>query len=253
MSICDQIAGEFGQLFSCSTVNRHVRIRTPFLYPDGDVIDVFYRLEGEMVIISDLGETTRWLRSQTPSMRKTFKQKQLILDICAANEVEFFRGSLNIRANAGANIAQKVNQLVQAIIRVSDIWLTFRTKSSQSFADEVAEFLQEKNISFERNDKLPGRSGRAYTVDFHTFHENRGGLVNVLSTGSKAYANMTAERTLACWYDLSYLKSTNLRFISLFDDSFDVWTAEDFRLVSGLSETAVWSKPEEFVELLTAA
>jgi len=62
---CELITEQIGLLFSCSPVNQYIRIQTPFLYPDGDVIDIFDRAEGDAVTLTDLGETLRWLRMQT--------------------------------------------------------------------------------------------------------------------------------------------------------------------------------------------
>ncbi|MEI7749169.1 MAG: hypothetical protein WCI81_08845 [Chlorobiaceae bacterium] len=38
---------------------------------------------------------------------------------------------------------------------------------------------------------------------------------------------------------------------SLFDDTSDVWTDEDFKLVEPLSTISRWSRPDEFVNILT--
>jgi hypothetical protein len=43
------------------------------------------------------------------------------------------------------------------------------------------------------------------------------------------------------------------KFISLFDDTADVWAEEDFRLVEDLSDIARWSRPDEFAEALRVA
>jgi hypothetical protein len=43
---CEAIAEHIGELFTCSSLNGYVKIRTPHLYPDGDVIDLFLK-EGE--------------------------------------------------------------------------------------------------------------------------------------------------------------------------------------------------------------
>jgi hypothetical protein len=39
-----------------------------------------------------------------------------------------------------------------------------------------------------------------------------------------------------------------LKFISLFDDTLDVWNEEDFRLVEDISDIAYWSRADEFLE-----
>lgn len=38
--------------------------------------------------------------------------------------------------------------------------------------------------------------------------------------------------------------------VSLFDDTGDVWSDEDFRLVEPLSMVARWSSPEDFESIL---
>jgi hypothetical protein len=43
-----------------------------------------------------------------------------------------------------------------------------------------------------------------------------------------------------------------LRFVSLFDDTLDVWTPEGFHLVEELSEVSRWSRPDELAEKLAA-
>jgi hypothetical protein len=59
---------------------------------------------------------------------------------------------------------------------------------------------------------------------------------------------------LAAWYNLSHLqmRPEAVRFVSLFDDTLDVWSPEDFRLVEELSEVSRWSRPDELAEKLAA-
>ena len=80
-------------------------------------------------------------------------------------------------------------------------------------------------------------------------------FVSVLSTGSRGATKRIAEHTLAQWYDLSHLRVglEPLLFVSLFDDTSDVWSPEDFRLVEQVSDVALWSRPEDFERALAAA
>jgi hypothetical protein len=66
---------------------------------------------------------------------------------------------------------------------------------------------------------------------------------------------LVSEHVLATWYDLNHLAAgpEALRFVSLFDDTADVWGAEDFSLVEQLSTIARWSRPDEFAALLGEA
>lgn len=253
--LCERLTADLGALFTCAEQGAYQRIRTPYLYPDGDNIDLFCKANGDLLTVTDLGETTRWLRMQTVSPRRSPKQRQLIEDIGLTHGVEFFRGMLVARCRPGDSLAAVVTRLAQAALRVSDLWFTFRTRAVESMGDEVADFLSERQFIFERAEKLAGRSGRVWTVDFHVRAPMRSALVYVLSTGSRSAARSVAEHVLAAWYDLNHLAvgPEALRFVSLFDDTADVWAPEDFKLVERLSITARWSEPDRFAETLLEA
>jgi hypothetical protein len=255
LDLCADLQRGLGELFTCAPQGEFQRIRTPYLYPDGDNIDLFLKTDDDVITVSDLGETLRWLRSQTLSPRRSPKQNALISDACLTHGVELYKGMLLARCRAGDSLASVTMRVAQACLRVSDLWFTFRTRAVESVTDEVADFLTERHFSFEHGAKLAGRSGRGWTVDFHVRVPARSSLVYVLSTGSRSAARSVAEHVLAAWYDLSHLAvgPEALRFVSLFDDTADVWTPEDFRLVEPLSIVTRWSQPDEFAEVLAEA
>jgi hypothetical protein len=252
---CTQIQEQIGELFGCSEVGNYIRLRTPFMYPDGDYIDIFWEQSSEDVTLTDLGETVRWLRMQTISPRRSQKQTQLIQDICLNHGVEFYRGMLQVRYRTNENLAMAVTRLAQAAIRTSDIWFTFRNRTVESVTDEVTDLLLERSIPFDRNVNQIGRSGRSWPINFYTRTPKRSSLVQVLSTGSRGASRRITEHIVATWYDLSHLKvgPEALRFVSLFDDTSDDWTPEDFRQLEALSDIARWSEPDELLQLLEAA
>jgi hypothetical protein len=225
---CKEIEENIGELFTCSEMNGYVRIRTPYLYPDGDVIDLFLSEKNGTHTLTDLGETLGWLKTQSLSPKRSPKQRQMIADVCLTHGVELFRGMLAVRLSSPNDLAASLTRLSQAALRVADLWFTFRTRAVESITDELADLLTERDIAFDRGEKLLGRSGRSWTVDFHTRH------------------------VLAAWYELSNYKlgPERLNFISLFDDTLDIWSQEDFKLVSELSDVTFWSKPDTFLENL---
>jgi hypothetical protein len=247
---CKLITEQIGLLFSCSPVNQYTRIQTPFLYPDGDIIDIFYREEGDAAVLTDLGETLRWLKMQTVTQRKSPRQRRLIADICLTHNIELYRGMLTTRVRRSEDLTSAVMRLSQGILRVSDLWFTFRHKAGESIVDEVEDLLQEHQIAFVRSPRVAGRSATVWRPDFQIRRKEHSALVRVLSTGSRAATHDLAARTSAMWHDLSYLTvgQEALEFISLFDDTLDVWNEEDFRLVENISDIAYWSRSDEFIE-----
>ena len=231
--MCQDLQWEIGALFTCSEHGDYHRIRTPYLYPDGDNIDLFCKVVDDVVTVGDLAETTGWLRMQTAALRRSPKQKRLVEDACVTHGVELYRGMLQARCRPGDKWAEVVTRVAQAALRVSDLWFTFRTQAVQSITDEVTDFLTEREFGFERAKRLAGRSGRGWTVDFHVRTERRSSLVLVPSTGNRAAAHRVSEHVLAAWRDLNHLAAgpEALTCISLFDETADVWADEDFRLV----------------------
>lgn len=252
LSPCTEIANTIGELYECSPINGFVRIRTPYLYPDGDVIDLYLQEKAGQITLTDLGDTLRWLRMQTVTRQKTDKQEALIRDICLTLGIEQYRGMLLLRVKQNESLASALTRLAQAVIRVSDLWFTFRTRAFESIQEEVAEFLLELKIPFTQNEKVRGRSGRTRTIDFHTRHPRQSAFIELVSTGSRAAANARVDNTFVTWADINYLKvsSDDIKFISLLDDTLDIWTLENIRFLEQISDIAYWSRPEQFAELI---
>jgi hypothetical protein len=145
--------------------------------------------------------------------------------------------------------------VAQAALRIADLWFTMRTRAVETVADEVGDWLDERAIPFERGVVQVGRSGRTWTVDFQTRLANRTSLVFLLATSSRAAARRVTEHVVAALYDLNYLTlvQPGLAFVSLFDDTEDIWRDEDFRIVEQLSKVACWSRPDQFEWVLRAA
>src|SRR2546430_11227265 len=95
-AFCEELKGQLGEMFMCSQVpNDLVRVRTPFWLPDGGVIDLFVQeVRPKGFIITDLGESLGWLRTQSMSGKRSPKQDKLISDVCMTLGVELFKGQL---------------------------------------------------------------------------------------------------------------------------------------------------------------
>lgn len=251
--ICGDLRKQIGKLFTYTKHGEFYRIRTPYLYPDGDNIDLFCKSDGRCITVTDLAETTGWLRSQSISRKRSPKQDQLIHDACVTHGVEFHRGMLRAQQDIGEDLASVITRVAQAALRVSDVCFTFRTRTPSVITDEVAEHLEECKLKFDRSEKIAGRSGREWTIDFRVQNSKRSCLVNVLTTWNRSSALRITEHVLAAWHDLEYRTNgpESLEFVSLFNDTIDVWKEDDFKLLEPVSTISLWSRPDKFVDILT--
>ena len=254
--LCISIGRSLPPLFVCTPAPQEgVRVRTPMLYPDGGVVDVFVLERRSGYTVTDHGDALGWLGLQSVSAQRSPKQQMLLQDVCQTLRIELSQGRLVLRSVPKDDVAESVLRVAQAVVRVSDLWFTLRSQSIQTTADEVDEWLREKQIPFERQVRKQGRSTQAWTIDFETHIGNQVSLVFLLSTGSRGTVRRLAEHVLAGCVDLSHLKAREpeLAFVSLFDDTEDVWRPEDFSLVNDYSEVARWSRPDEFEQILRAS
>ena len=110
-----------GGKFTCTEHGDFQRIRTPYLYPDGDNINLFCKAEGDAVTVTDLAETAGWLSMQSAAARRPPEQNRIIDEVCVARGVEFHRGMLRSRCRSVGELAAAVERVAQAALRVSEL------------------------------------------------------------------------------------------------------------------------------------
>ena len=254
--LCATLSDTAPPLFHCQPAPREgVLVQTPFLYPDGGVVEVCVIERNGQFVVTDHGEALGWLGMQSVRGNLSPNQRRLVDDVCQTLGVELNRGRLVLWRDDTAQLGEAVHLVGQAVVRVSDVWFTLRQRATATVKDEVAEWLVEAEISFDPDVSKAGRSGREWRIDYQTSTDAKTALVFVLATGSRGAAHRIIERTLAGWVDLHHLKADapSLSFISLFDDTTDVWCEEDFMMVNEWSELAFASRPDGFVRMLAAA
>ena len=107
IDLCIMIKGGLSPLFECTPAPREgVRVRTPMMYPDGGIVDVFVLDRGGSYTLTDFGDTLGWLRMQTVSPRRTSKQVRLVEDVCQTLGVELYQGQLVLRECAPHELSE---------------------------------------------------------------------------------------------------------------------------------------------------
>jgi hypothetical protein len=231
--------------------------------PDGDLIDVFMLERGGEYIVTDFGDTLGWLRMQSPRSNLTQKQQAMVGDICLTLGVEQHKGQLVLHRAEVRSLPEAVLLLAQAAMRVASVWFTFPTfalpladaavRASETTADQVEDWLrQQRQLSIRRNVRHAGGSGRQWKVDYEVSTEAQTSLVFLLTAGTRPKAQRVTEHVLAGCFDLRELRTGEmpLAFVSLFDDTRDVWRDEDINLMKGYSNVAFWSRRNEIPDIL---
>lgn len=251
--ICASISPSLPALFQCEAAPREgVRVRTPLLFPDGGIVDVFVVAKKNGYVVTDYGDALGWLGQHSVSNRLSKNQQSMVKDVCQTLRLELTQGQLTrskVRLN---DLAVAVVEVAQAVVRVSDIWFTMRSRSTQPTAEAVDKWLRTKSIRFARDVQIQGRS-RRWRIDFETQAYGQTSLVRLLTTRAKGATRRMVEHAVAGWVDMRNLRESErgLTLVSLFDDTKDVWSESDFRQLEIHSEIAKWSQREQFNRILT--
>ena len=97
-----------------------MRVRTPLVYPDGGVVDVFVLEHDGEVGVTDLGEALGRLRMQSVDAGRSAEQTRRVEDTCQTLGVALHRGQLVLRVGPDTMIAEAVLRVGQAAVRLSD-------------------------------------------------------------------------------------------------------------------------------------
>ena len=138
-SLCSSIREWFHEQWECTPAPEgSIRVRTPYMYPDGGILDLFVLEDGDSYKVTDFGETVAWLRMRMGSTKLSPERRVQISAACRTHGVVNNHNQLEL-ANVAANgLPRAVVQLAATATRVSDLWFTFPCANLRS-ASSMAE------------------------------------------------------------------------------------------------------------------
>lgn len=258
-----EIAKGFSLVKDCTVLtNGTLRLATPFRYPNGSLIDLFIYSEPVLFphhVISDLGQTAIYLRNLHIDLDSTKKRRQLLEDVCESLNIQKHNSQFIVTLDEGGPeaIPEKMVQLAQACIRISDLSFMQRFPMSSAFKDEVEEFIDTAGVEYEPDASLPGKYGRVVPVDF-LVHGKLSSAVKTLSTRNPATAHDLMNEVLRCWIDLSEYAANN-QLVTIIDDrdmpiKDRMYRKDDLSRIADFSSLLAFpSQRDQIKEILIAA
>jgi hypothetical protein len=116
-----------GKLFKCSNFyHGYIRIRTPLVFPDGTVIDLFFKEREEGFILADLGEVLIWLDSLIhPAQERQEllnKMKEAKKDILLTHGTSEQEGVIFINFDEISELPEVLVRLLQTVLGISFLY-----------------------------------------------------------------------------------------------------------------------------------
>lgn len=234
----------------CLPDGRRVRIVTPYLYPDNDLVEVFVEELGQgRVRVTDLGETLRHLESHGVDVLGSAKRRFLLEQVAKRIHVDVRRGKL-VAEGPLNQVGSLVLDVVMAAQGVADLIYTSKAYEPATFPKEVSIFLTEHNVPHESHAPMLGSSGTKYWTSLRIDGSREVEvLVEAMSPMQESGMTPVVNRVFRMWSDVNGSREK----ISLLNDVDYSWRERDINILQRVSLVHRWSAKEEFLRRVSTA
>lgn len=239
---------------SCSIVRSGaLRMSTPFCYPNGEYVDLFLASdEGSLLDtyrLSDYGQTFQFLKNAMVSAFSTARKKEIISDITSQLGVHY-GGDLYVLLNNTDidDLSSSIMRLSQACVRISDMATHQRLRSSNSFRDDVEDFLDAHRFAYLADVWVPGRFGKDVRMDFEVKTTRRNSYVNILAAMNETSAHNSANEIYVKLLDMSATgKRIEHKIITVYNSLSSAIRNEDIARLVTTSNVVSYPDEQDFL------
>jgi hypothetical protein len=239
----------FSLIYQCDTVkNGALRFATPFTYPNGSYIDLFFKRKHglfDTYILSDYGQTFNYLLDIGFNLWATKKRRQFVTDICYSLNVRYAQNMFEVEIldSELPSLSDFIVRLTQACIRIADLSFTQRLQTYGTFDAEVEEFIALSDLDYETEPiDLIGIYDKPVKVDFKVKGIRTSSLIQTWSPRNPNISHTTSNEIFRRWHDLNNYR-TMYQFVTVVDETDSTYRPDDLAVLYEYSQ--VFSFPTE--------
>jgi len=202
---------------SVKEINEFFEITTPFLDRNNDCMQIFLKNEGDdNYLLTDDGYIINDLllldfNLETPRRKKLLNQ---ILNSYGVHKDK--NNALTIYANKD-NFPIKKHFLIQAMLSVSDMFMTSRSMVTTLFYEDVENYLYDNEVRFFSNIQFTGKSGYVHNFEFAIPPSKHGPERLIKAINSPNKENTTSN--LFIWNDTKQTRKSESNLYVFLNDS----------------------------------
>jgi len=176
-------------------------VTTPFTGLFNDLIEIFFKIDGENILLSDDGYTLRNLKEIGIDIDRS-KTRKKILSHILTNFGIIRNGDELIKEATIATFPQKKHSFLEALIEINDLFMLTRHNVSTIFKEDVEEYLNSLSLVYTRNFKFTGKSGIDFNFDFLIAHKTKEIVIRAINFLNKT----TLTSFLYAWLDIKEVR-----------------------------------------------
>ena len=226
------------------------QLTTPFIDRHNDHIQIYAEPRGpDLFLLTDDGYIVAELKSSAVETRGS-RREEIFHQLLAGHGVVLRDKELQAEAST-ENLGQRVHNLIQAMLSLDDMFVLAQPTVQKIFIQDVADFLDEKDVRYTPRVKLAGKSGLDHLVDFviPKSREAPERVVQVLNSPRR-------DRVESMLFSISDTQSARGQEVSYFAIINDTRNKVPPEVLNAFSEYSVqaypWSHREKLVQSLAA-
>lgn len=230
-------------------VGDYEEITTPFVDSHNDYIQFYITRTKNGYLLTDDGYTISDLEICGCDV-KSKKRSTMISQLAESLGVFVQNGSLVTEAS-DTDIARKQHMMIQAILKISDMFLTSSSHVKGLFLEEVNAFLDENDIRNTPSVMMMGQSGLTHRFDFviPASRKMPERIITTLNTPSK----QNVQAAIFAWNDVIKTRSKQSKGYIVLNDSKRGPNADLFAAITSYNIIPIqWTQRFSYVEELTS-
>jgi hypothetical protein len=225
-----------------------VELTTPFLDRHNDHLQLYAEQKSpDVYLLSDDGYVLGELKAGGVEARGT-RRRELFAEVLSGYGVSIRGNELQVEATA-SSLGQRVHNLIQAMLAIDDMFVLALPRTATLFVEDVARFLDERDVRYSPRVKLAGKSGLDHLVDF-VIPKSRGVPERVLQV-INAPRRDRVESLLFAVQDTRPTRGHKVLFYALVNDSRKAVAPEVLNAFAAYQVEALpWSRRNQIAEAL---
>lgn len=224
-------------------------ITTPFIDSHNDYIQFYIRRSSRGFVLTDDGYTMNDLEMCGCDI-KSKKRKEFILQIAESLGVSINGNSIVTEATE-SDIACKQHMMIQAMMKISDMFLTTSSRVKGLFFEEVDSFFEENDIRNTPSIMLMGHSGLSHRFDFviPSSRKMPERIVTTLNTPSK----QNVQAAIFAWNDVTKSRPTHSKGYIVLNDAKKTPSIEIIAAIKNYDLVPLpWKQRQEYISELAS-
>lgn len=235
--------------------NGSITIETPFVFPNGDLLDLAVEQTPDGFVVSDLGETYGWLFRTSGIDNFTPARRQKVREIENGTGVRFWHGNLRYECESSSQLAMGVHLVGQAALQLAELRHSTKAAPRARNQRRLDEWFEARSLKVTRGIPVFGHSQRKWKIDYETMSDGHISYAMWIEGHDQAAALPAVYRTYAMFSDIKL--STNgvalVPRISILDDTEAAWNTAERSLLQDVSNVVNWSDQGRLLNLLQSS